>query len=88
MTGNDTHGAPQPGETAPSPQPDAEAKLPAADATLSAAQFRQEFEALKADLSERIKAISVADPPPQTGWRWFFSSGIFFIVLARISHTK
>jgi hypothetical protein len=81
MTGTDADTVRQLGDKPPSPQPSPEAKPPAAD-TLSAAQLRQELDALKAEMAARIKAISLANPPPpQTGWQWFFSSGIFFICL-------
>jgi hypothetical protein len=85
MTETHTDAARQLGDKLPSPQPAAEAKTPAADTPLSAAQFRQEFEALKAELAAQIKAISMADPPgSQKGWQWFFSSGMFFIALGII----
>jgi hypothetical protein len=82
MTETDRKPAGQPGDKPSSPQPAAEVKPPASDTTPSAAQLQQEIEALKAELSARIRAMSAADPPAsQTSLQWFFSNGIFFIAL-------
>jgi len=85
MTQTDPNAVPKAGETRTTPQASADLKPSTTDVTLSASQFRQELDALKAELSQQIKSIGVVDPPSApTGSQGFFSSGIFFIALGLI----
>jgi hypothetical protein len=86
MTEMVSKAATETGDTRTGPVAAADGNPPAAAANdLSAAQFRQELDTFKAELSKQIQAIASGDTTPgQPGLPGFFSSGIFFIALGLI----